>query len=199
MPRKRKGGHKGGHRGSNQLPGHGVELEKFSQSDLRTWQRHAENLDRYYVQLFYHLARHHFAARHRLIKGWPTGCVGASSARDAMMETVPGSSSASRALLAPTGAATMVAGSRAVRAPTGAATMVAGSRALLAPTGAATMVARGARSYRCCDDGRRVARGARSYRSFFSRPAVEGLRVAAMFCARRLPSSTPHWSKELMP
>lgn len=56
MPRKRKGRYKGGQRGSTQLPAHGVELEKFSQSDLRTWQRHAENLERYHVQLFYHLA-----------------------------------------------------------------------------------------------------------------------------------------------
>jgi hypothetical protein len=33
-----------------------VELEKFSRSDLRTWQRNAGNLERYHVQLYYHLA-----------------------------------------------------------------------------------------------------------------------------------------------
>ena len=56
MPRKRKGGQKAGHRGRNAEPGHGVELEKFSRSDLRTWQRNAANIERYHVQLHYHLA-----------------------------------------------------------------------------------------------------------------------------------------------
>ena len=33
----------------------GVELENFSSADLRTWQRQSENLERYHVQLYYHL------------------------------------------------------------------------------------------------------------------------------------------------
>jgi len=33
----------------------GVELENFTDADLRTWKRQAEALERYYVQLFYHL------------------------------------------------------------------------------------------------------------------------------------------------
>ena len=33
----------------------GVELEKFTSADLRTWQRQSENLERYQVQLYYHL------------------------------------------------------------------------------------------------------------------------------------------------
>jgi len=33
----------------------GVELEKFTTADLRTWQRQSENLEKYHVQLYYHL------------------------------------------------------------------------------------------------------------------------------------------------
>lgn len=33
----------------------GVELEKFTTADLRTWQRQSENLERYNVQIYYHL------------------------------------------------------------------------------------------------------------------------------------------------
>lgn len=37
------------------VPKAGVELEKFTSADLRTWQRQAEKLERYHVQLFFHL------------------------------------------------------------------------------------------------------------------------------------------------
>lgn len=54
MPRRRKRGHNGARR--NRRPRRqGVELERFSTADLRTWQLQAENLERYYVQLYYHL------------------------------------------------------------------------------------------------------------------------------------------------
>ena len=33
----------------------GVELEKFTSADLRTWQRQSENLERYHVQLYHYL------------------------------------------------------------------------------------------------------------------------------------------------
>lgn len=36
-------------------PKAGVELERFTDADLRTWNRQAEALERYHVQLFYHL------------------------------------------------------------------------------------------------------------------------------------------------
>ncbi|MEX0707794.1 MAG: RES family NAD+ phosphorylase [Woeseia sp.] len=37
------------------VPKAGVELEKFTGGDLRTWQRQAEKLERFHVQLFFHL------------------------------------------------------------------------------------------------------------------------------------------------
>jgi hypothetical protein len=45
-------------------PKAGVELEKFTDADLRIWQRQAEVLERYHVQLYFHLEGQR-ALRHR--------------------------------------------------------------------------------------------------------------------------------------
>ena len=55
MPRKRTGKTKPPRRGKPADPRAGVELERFTDADLRTWKRQAENLERYHVQLFFHL------------------------------------------------------------------------------------------------------------------------------------------------
>ena len=55
MPRSPKRGRKGARRDRRQPSKQGVELEKFSTADLRVWQLQAENLERYHVQLYYHL------------------------------------------------------------------------------------------------------------------------------------------------
>jgi RES domain-containing protein len=55
VPRRRDRGQQSGRRERRPAPKSGVELEKFSSSDLRAWQRHAENLEKYHVQLYYHL------------------------------------------------------------------------------------------------------------------------------------------------
>ena len=63
MPRRHNPRRGGRSRGSPPKPAAGVELEKFTSSDLRTWKRQSENLEKYHVQLYYHLeglrALHH--------------------------------------------------------------------------------------------------------------------------------------------
>lgn len=63
MPRKRPKKTKPPRRATPVKPKAGVELERFTDADLRTWKRQAEDLERYHVQLFFHLegqrALHH--------------------------------------------------------------------------------------------------------------------------------------------
>lgn len=55
MADRRNRGQQSGRRGRRPVSKPGVELEKFSSSDLRVWERQAENLEAYHVQLYYHL------------------------------------------------------------------------------------------------------------------------------------------------
>jgi hypothetical protein len=55
VPRKRPGQTKPPKRAQPAKPKAGVELERFTDADLRTWKRQAEDLKRYHVQLFFHL------------------------------------------------------------------------------------------------------------------------------------------------
>ncbi len=55
MRRSRNRGQRSARRGSRPAPKPGVELEQFTSSDLSTWQRQAENLEKYHVQLYYYL------------------------------------------------------------------------------------------------------------------------------------------------
>ena len=55
MPRKRPGKTRPPKRVQPAKPRAGVELERFTDADLRTWKRRAEDLERYHVQLFFHL------------------------------------------------------------------------------------------------------------------------------------------------
>lgn len=55
MPRKRPRKTKAPKRAQPGKLRVGVELERFTDADLRTWKRQAEDLERYHVQLFFHL------------------------------------------------------------------------------------------------------------------------------------------------
>lgn len=55
MPRKRPRKTKPLKQAQSAKPKAGVELERFTDADLRTWKRQAEDLERYHVQLFFHL------------------------------------------------------------------------------------------------------------------------------------------------
>jgi hypothetical protein len=55
VPRKRPGKAKPPKRAQSARPKAGVELERFTDADLRTWKRQAEDLERYHVQLFFYL------------------------------------------------------------------------------------------------------------------------------------------------
>lgn len=55
MPPKRVRKRRRSKRRQQFTPTASVELERFTSSDLRTWQRTSENLEKYHVQLFYHL------------------------------------------------------------------------------------------------------------------------------------------------
>lgn len=55
MARKRPGRSKPTERPQPVKPRAGVELEKFTDADLRIWKRQAEGLERLHVQLFFHL------------------------------------------------------------------------------------------------------------------------------------------------
>ena len=55
MPRKPPRKPKPPNRAQPAQPQAGVELERFTDADLRTWNRQAEDLERYHVQLFFHL------------------------------------------------------------------------------------------------------------------------------------------------
>jgi len=55
VPRKRPGKAKPRKRAQSARPKAGVELERFTDADLRTWKRQAEDLERYHVQLFFYL------------------------------------------------------------------------------------------------------------------------------------------------
>ncbi len=55
MARKPPGKTKPRERDQPAKPKAGVELERFTDADLGTWKRQAENLERYNVQLFFHL------------------------------------------------------------------------------------------------------------------------------------------------
>jgi hypothetical protein len=55
VPRNRNRGWSTGRQKGRRGPAPGVELEQFTSADLRTWQRQSENLEKYHVQLYYHL------------------------------------------------------------------------------------------------------------------------------------------------
>lgn len=55
MPRKRPRKTTRPKRAQPAKPKAGVELERFTGADLRTWKRQAEDLERYQVELFFHL------------------------------------------------------------------------------------------------------------------------------------------------
>ena len=55
MPRKRPRKTKPLKQAQSAKPKAGVELERFTDADLRTWKRQAQDLERYHVQLFFHL------------------------------------------------------------------------------------------------------------------------------------------------
>lgn len=55
MPHKRPRKSKPPKRAQPAKPKAGVELERFTDADLRTWTRQSEDLQRYHVELFFHL------------------------------------------------------------------------------------------------------------------------------------------------
>ena len=77
MPRKRLRKTTPPKRGQPAKPKAGVELERFTDADLRTWKRQAEDLERYHVELFFHLEGQR-ALRHEDL-------------RDALRQSVPAS------------------------------------------------------------------------------------------------------------